>query len=160
MSAQSRSAWWETPRTHPPSASCFPKTSRWFWTRSCAPPAARPFSTGPLDALLQLARGAVLTPNIAEAELLLGGPADAGLLLAKGPCAVLLKGGHGAADPVDVLATPQGTTRFQASRIPGSRRGTGCRLASALAASLARGIPLLEAVPEAREYVRSYLQSP
>ena len=119
-----------------------------------------PLFEGPLDALLQLARGAVLTPNIAEAELLLGGPADAGLLLAKGPCAVLLKGGHGAADPVDVLATPQGTTRFQASRIPGSRRGTGCRLASALAASLAKGIPLLEAVPEAREYVRSYLQSP
>src|SRR4051812_35898759 len=47
---------------------------------------------GPPDALLQLARGAILTPNIPEAELLLGGPADAGLLLAKGPSAVLLKG--------------------------------------------------------------------
>jgi hydroxymethylpyrimidine/phosphomethylpyrimidine kinase len=115
---------------------------------------------GPPDALLQLARGAILTPNIPEAELLLGGPGDAELLLARGPCAVLLKGGHAEGDPVDILATPQGTTRFQAPRIPQTRRGTGCRLASALAALLARGIPLQEAVPPARNHVRQYLQAP
>jgi hydroxymethylpyrimidine/phosphomethylpyrimidine kinase len=115
---------------------------------------------GPPDALLQLARGAILTPNIPEAELLLGGPGDAELLLARGPCAVLLKGGHAEGDPVDVLATPQGTTRFQAPRIPRTRRGTGCRLASALSALLARGIPLQEAVPPARNHVRQYLQAP
>lgn len=114
---------------------------------------------GPPEALLQLARGAILTPNIPEAELLLGGPADATLLLARGPSAVLLKGGHAGGDPVDVLATPQATTRFQAPRIPSRRRGTGCRLASALAASLAGGTPLLQAVSEARELVRRYLQA-
>jgi hydroxymethylpyrimidine/phosphomethylpyrimidine kinase len=115
---------------------------------------------GPPAALLELSRGAILTPNLPEAELLLGGPADARLLLAKGPSAVLLKGGHAAGDPVDILATPQGTTRFQSPRIPVTRRGTGCRLASALAASLAKGIPLLEAVPLAREHVRQYLSAP
>ena len=115
---------------------------------------------GPPQALLHRATGAILTPNIPEAELLLGGPADAALLLGKGPCAVLLKGGHAPGDPVDTLVTPQGTTRFQAPRIPGTRRGTGCRLSSALAASLAKGTPLLEAVPEAREHVRRYLQAP
>ncbi|HEY6911053.1 MAG TPA: hydroxymethylpyrimidine/phosphomethylpyrimidine kinase [Myxococcales bacterium] len=115
---------------------------------------------GAPEALLQLATGAILTPNIPEAELLLEGPADAALLLAKGPSAVLLKGGHGQGDPVDILATPQGTTRFQSPRIPGTRRGTGCRLASALAASLARGLPLLEAVSQARDHVRRYLQAP
>ncbi|HET7786914.1 MAG TPA: hydroxymethylpyrimidine/phosphomethylpyrimidine kinase [Myxococcales bacterium] len=114
---------------------------------------------GPPEALLQLARGAILTPNLPEAELLLGGPADATLLLARGPSAVLLKGGHAGGDPVDVLATPQATTRFQAPRIPSRRRGTGCRLASALAASLAGGTPLLQAVSEARELVRRYLQA-
>jgi hydroxymethylpyrimidine/phosphomethylpyrimidine kinase len=114
---------------------------------------------GPAEALLQLARGAILTPNIPEAELLLGGPAEAALLLARGPSAVLLKGGHAEGDPVDILATPQATTRFQAPRIPSRRRGTGCRLASSLAASLALGTPLLKAVTEARELVRRYLQA-
>jgi hydroxymethylpyrimidine/phosphomethylpyrimidine kinase len=114
---------------------------------------------GPAEALLQLARGTILTPNIPEAELLLGGPADAALLLARGPSAVLLKGGHADGDPVDILATPQATTRFTAPRIASRRRGTGCRLASSLAASLARKTPLVEAVTEAREYVRRYLQA-
>src|SRR4051812_11865166 len=46
-----------------------------------------PLFDGPPEVLLQLARRAILTPNIPEAELLLAGPADAGLLLAKGPSA-------------------------------------------------------------------------
>ena len=118
-----------------------------------------PLFDGPPQALLELARGAILTPNIPEAELLLEGPADAGVLLARGPSAVLLKGGHAEGDPVDILATPQGSTRFQAPRIPGTRRGTGCRLASALAARLASGAPLEVAVTAARDYVRRYLQA-
>ncbi len=112
---------------------------------------------GTPEDLLDLARGAILTPNLPEAEALLGGAADAQALLAKGPLAVLLKGGHAAGDPVDILATPEGVTRLGASRIAGTRRGTGCRLASALATALAKGTPLRAAVAEARAYVRRYL---
>ena len=46
-----------------------------------------------------------------------------------------------------------------AGRIPVKARGTGCRLASAIAAGLARGTPVREAVIDARRYVREYLQA-
>ena len=116
------------------------------------------FSGSPRE-LLELARGAVLTPNIAEAEALLEGPADARMLLARGPAAVLLKGGHLPGPPTDVLALPGNTESFAAGRIPVAARGTGCRLASAIAAGLARGTGLREAVIDARRYVREYLQA-
>lgn len=116
--------------------------------------------TGPVQSLLELASGAILTPNIPEAvELLGGGPADAQALLRKGPRAVLLKGGHLPGPPVDVLATPEGTEEFTAPRIAARARGTGCRLASAIAAGLARGRPLRDAVIEGRALVRAHLQS-
>jgi hydroxymethylpyrimidine/phosphomethylpyrimidine kinase len=116
------------------------------------------FSGSPRE-LLELARGALLTPNLAEAEALLEGPADARTLLARGPAAVLLKGGHLPGPPTDVLALPGNTESFSAGRIPVKARGTGCRLASAIAAGLARGTPLREAVIDARRYVREYLQA-
>jgi hydroxymethylpyrimidine/phosphomethylpyrimidine kinase len=116
------------------------------------------YSGSPHD-LLELARGALLTPNIAEAEALLGGPADARALLERGPAAVLLKGGHLPGPPTDVLALPGNTEIFTAGRIAVRARGTGCRLASAIAAGLARGAPLREAVIDARRYVREYLQA-
>jgi hydroxymethylpyrimidine/phosphomethylpyrimidine kinase len=116
------------------------------------------FSGSPRD-LLDLARGALLTPNLAEAEALLEGPADAQALLARGPAAVLLKGGHLPGPPTDVLALPGNTESFSAGRIAVKARGTGCRLASAIAAGLARGMPLREAVIDARRYVREYLRA-
>ena len=116
------------------------------------------FSGSPRE-LLDLARGALLTPNIAEAEALLEGPADARMLLDRGPAAVLLKGGHLPGPPTDVLALPGNTESFAAGRIPVTARGTGCRLASAIAAGLARGKPMREAVIDARRYVREYLQA-
>ncbi len=115
------------------------------------------FSGSPRE-LLELARGAVLTPNLAEAEALLEGPADARTLLARGPAAVLLKGGHLPGPPTDILALPGNTESFSAGRIRVKARGTGCRLASAIATGLARGTPLREAVIDARRYVREYLQ--
>jgi hydroxymethylpyrimidine/phosphomethylpyrimidine kinase len=118
-----------------------------------------PLYDGPVEALLELAQGAILTPNIPEAEALLGAPADARKLLGKGPAATLLKGGHRAGDPVDLLVTPAGAEQFAAARIAANARGTGCRLASALAAGLARGLPLRESVMAARQYVRDYLQA-
>ena len=102
---------------------------------------------------------ALLTPNIAEAEALLEGPADARMLLERGPAAVLLKGGHLPGPPTDVLALPGNIESFAAGRIPVTARGTGCRLASAIAAGLARGKPMREAVIDARRYVREYLQA-
>jgi len=89
----------------------------------------------------------------------LGGAADAVRLLREGPKAVLLKGGHLEGDPADVLATASGTEVFTAPRIAARARGTGCRLASAIAAGLARGLPLREAVIAARALVRDYLQA-
>jgi hydroxymethylpyrimidine/phosphomethylpyrimidine kinase len=118
-----------------------------------------PLFSGRPRELLELARGALLTPNLAEAEALLEGPADARTLLARGPAAVLLKGGHLPGPPTDVLALPGNTESFSAGRIPVKARGTGCRLASAIAAGLARGTPVREAVIDARRYVREYLQA-
>ena len=111
------------------------------------------------DSYLALAHGSVLTPNLAEAQVLLDGPPDARALVAKGPRAVVLKGGHLPGDPVDVLATAEGhVEEFRGTRIKTNARGTGCRLASAMAAGLARGVKLRDAVAGAREYVRGYLQ--
>jgi hydroxymethylpyrimidine/phosphomethylpyrimidine kinase len=70
---------------------------------------------------------------------------------------VLLKGGHLPGDPVDVLATAEGIEEFRAPRIKTTARGTGCRLASAIAAGLSREVQLRDAVVGAREFVRAYL---
>ena len=110
-------------------------------------------------AYLRLARERILTPNLPEAEALLGAPPDAGSLLAQGPRAVLLKGGHARGDSVvDVLAVRGGGVEsFSAPRLPRTARGTGCRLASALATRLGQGKELREAVLEARALVRAYI---
>ncbi|WP_149541340.1 bifunctional hydroxymethylpyrimidine kinase/phosphomethylpyrimidine kinase [Siccirubricoccus phaeus] len=107
----------------------------------------------------------IVTPNLPEAEVLLGRPipdaasmpAAAEALLGLGLRAVLLKGGHLPGDDVlDILAAPAGLMRFEDRRI-GTRHthGTGCTLASAIAAGLAQGMPLGAAVARARRYVRA-----
>jgi len=115
------------------------------------------------DAYLRLAKGAVLTPNVAEAEVLLGGKLDnplmAAALLGEGAGAVLLKGGHLPGHPTDFLFQPDEEERFSAPRIAATARGTGCRLASAIAAGLARRLSVREAVVAARQLVRDYLQA-
>jgi hydroxymethylpyrimidine/phosphomethylpyrimidine kinase len=59
---------------------------------------------------------------------------------------------------VDVLCTPDACERLSAPRLPGAgARGTGCRLASALAAHLARGEPLSAAARRAKQLVTAYL---
>lgn len=112
---------------------------------------------------------AVLTPNAEEARLLLGRDApvsspedqeDAGrTFVGRGARAALVKGGHAAgAEAVDVLVTPDAAVRLPGPRLPGTARGTGCRLASALAAGLARGLSLEDAARSAKEYVAGYLR--
>ena len=112
---------------------------------------------------------ALLTPNVHEAAVLAGMEvrtlADAGRaadrLLAQGPAAVLLKGGHldDEDDAVDLLVTADGAAwTFRQPRVDTtSTHGTGCTLASAIAAHLARGRSLLDAVGHARAYLQGAL---
>ena len=113
---------------------------------------------------LLIPRAALLTPNAPEAEVLTGRPvrtvddlrraADA--LLRAGAKAVLVKGGHLPGARVgDPLAPAPGERRFEDARIDSRHtHGTGCTLASAIAAHLARGMALEAAVEDARLYVR------
>ncbi len=131
------------------------------------------------DALLQpeavetLARrmlplATLLTPNLPEAEKLLGRAIPdvatmreaAQALLERGPKAVLLKGGHLTGESVtDVLAEPAGVVEFESLRIASNNtHGTGCTLASAIAAGLAQGMPLRAAVERARAYVQAAIR--
>ena len=113
--------------------------------------------------LLPLAR--VITPNLPEAEALSGVRSvnvddmkvAAQVLLSLGVPAVLLKGGHLEGDALtDLLATPEGIEAFTSERIQTRHtHGTGCTTASAVAAGLAQGMSLRDAVVRARAYVRA-----
>jgi hydroxymethylpyrimidine/phosphomethylpyrimidine kinase len=104
----------------------------------------------------------LVTPNLPEAARLTGLPvgtelerlAAARALAARG-CAVLLKGGHDdGALVVDLLVRGDGTEHLVHPRQVASARGTGCTLASAIAARLGRGEPLLGAVRGGVAYVQ------
>jgi hydroxymethylpyrimidine/phosphomethylpyrimidine kinase len=109
--------------------------------------------------LVPLAR--ILTPNLPEAEALAGidGRDPLALterLLALGPRAVLLKGGHGVGPTlIDMLAEAgRDPETFEGPRIDTPHtHGTGCTLASALATGLAQGMGVHDAVVRARAYV-------
>ncbi len=111
----------------------------------------------------------LITPNIPEAEVLSGREirdetemrAAAETMLTLGVPAVLLKGGHMEGNRlVDILATPEGVTRFEDARIDTRHtHGTGCTLASAIAAGLAQGLGLVEAVARGRRYVRAAIEA-
>ena len=116
------------------------------------------------------ARVLLVTPNLDEASFLVARPlldqqameVAAQELLAMGAQAVLLKGGHLAGDVVhDLLVTQNGKPYWMsAPRIhTGNTHGTGCTLSSAIAAYLALGCSLIEAVESARAYVREALQA-
>jgi hydroxymethylpyrimidine/phosphomethylpyrimidine kinase len=72
---------------------------------------------------------------------------------------VLVKGGHREGEPVDLLVRGRTVVRIRGRRRPGSARGTGCRLASAIAAFLARGLTLEESVRRAKRIVERYLDA-
>jgi hydroxymethylpyrimidine/phosphomethylpyrimidine kinase len=126
---------------------------------------------GAIDTLkrLLLPRAAVLTPSLPEAEILAGHTigdlaamrATARELLALGCRAVLLKGGHLPGDTVyDVLATAAGLRVWDSPRSEGRHtHGTGCTLASAIAAGLAQGMAIELAVDRARLYVQRAIAS-
>jgi hydroxymethylpyrimidine/phosphomethylpyrimidine kinase len=76
-------------------------------------------------------------------------------LLALGAKAVLIKGGHaGGAESVDLLVEPTAVARLASGRVATKNtHGTGCTLSAAIAAGLARGQNLADAVREAKAYV-------
>jgi len=118
-------------------------------------------------------RACLVTPNLEEAALLLGRPladeaaleAAAADLLALGARAVLLKGGHLQTEQLTDLLACAGTAPAAWLRLRGARiasrnlHGTGCTLASAIAAQLALGLPLLAAVQAAHAYVRAAIEA-
>ncbi len=107
----------------------------------------------------------LVTPNLPEAAALLGtGPAETGAaveeqaerLAALGAANILIKGGHGAGDiSSDLLRLSGGRReRFDAPRLETrNTHGTGCTLSSAIAANLARGSSLTDAVGAAKSYI-------
>lgn len=111
-----------------------------------------------------VARASVITPNVPEAEVLTGFPIAtredmmhaAKILNSLGVPGVLVKGGHLCDTTVtDVLQTDDGMELFECERINSKHtHGTGCTLASALAAGLAQGMEIRDAVRRAQEYVR------
>jgi hydroxymethylpyrimidine/phosphomethylpyrimidine kinase len=109
-------------------------------------------------------RALVITPNLPEAAALLDtAPAtnegemrdQVERLLALGPRAVLIKGGHSdAPESVDIFFDGAVELRLPAPRIDtNNTHGTGCTLSSAIAAGLAKGLGLVEAIAEAKAYV-------
>jgi len=116
------------------------------------------------DELMPLAD--VLTPNLPEAEALLGRrirtdrqfDAAAAELLALGAGAVLLKGGHaGGKQVLDRFYDARGKVEFRHPRLPLEGHGTGCTLAAAIAAGLARGLAPRMAARRAVAYVQRAL---
>ena len=113
------------------------------------------------DRLLPVAD--LVTPNLYEVQQLTGVKVteESGLrraadaVLALGPRAVLVKGGHLTGDAVDLLVTRDGVEReLRAPRLDNRHtHGTGCTLASAIASRLALGDPLPDAVAAAKDYV-------
>lgn len=110
----------------------------------------------------------LVTPNIVEAERLSGQPAATDLegmrraakhLHARGAKAVLIKGGHVSGTTSDDLLSDGGAYRlFSALRIATrNTHGTGCTLSAAIAAFLARGLQLGDAVAAAKTYLSSAL---
>lgn len=112
----------------------------------------------------------LITPNMDEAAVLLGRKitrpehlhSAADVLRAKYGCAVLLKGGHlRGREAIDVLRDDRGFAEMRAPFVPGvSTHGTGCTFSAAIAAALACGKPLREAVRSGKRYVtRAIAQS-
>jgi hydroxymethylpyrimidine/phosphomethylpyrimidine kinase len=124
-----------------------------------------------IDALRTLILQArLVTPNLPEAAALTGAIqardedemiAQAQKLLRLGAGAVLIKGGHGSgSESVDILVEDGTHTRIAMPRIEtGNTHGTGCTLASAIAAGLAKNLSLVDAVRQAKAYVTRALEA-
>lgn len=117
-----------------------------------------------------LPRANLLTPNLPEAARLLGVGlartsaavvAQGRALIDLGVRAVLMKGGHATGELcTDFLITPEGVITLSAPRIDTrNTHGTGCSLSSAVAAGLARGLPLEDAVRRAHDWLQGAIRA-
>lgn len=115
--------------------------------------------------LLPLA--AVVTPNVPEAERLTGRRiqtrdemrAAAQAIAKLGPHHVIVKGGHSVGEPVDVYFDGQQFIELHAERIQTRHtHGTGCTFSAAITAFMARGLPVQEAVRQAKTYITGAIQ--
>jgi len=111
---------------------------------------------------------ALVTPNLAEAEALTGeavrdaaGMSRAARAIVRlGAPAALVKGGHLAGAAVDVLFDGEREERFEAPRVRGTDpHGTGCVLSAAIAAGLAHGHDLRDAIAHAKAHVTEVIAS-
>ncbi|MBP2459849.1 MULTISPECIES: bifunctional hydroxymethylpyrimidine kinase/phosphomethylpyrimidine kinase [unclassified Rhizobium] len=113
-------------------------------------------------------KATIVTPNLPEAALLTGMPVaetrsdmtrQAEIILNAGARAVLMKGGHGCGrDSIDLLFDQSGVTAFSSPRVDTKNdHGTGCTLAAAITAGLARGLSLHESVGAAKTYLQDAL---
>ena len=109
---------------------------------------------------------ALITPNIPEAEILMGHPITseddmenaAQEIFARFGCGVLIKGGHSISDANDVLFDGNEIKWFHGKRIDNpNTHGTGCTLSSAIAANLAKGFDLETSVERAKAYISGAL---
>jgi hydroxymethylpyrimidine/phosphomethylpyrimidine kinase len=111
----------------------------------------------------------LVTPNLPEAAGLAGFPVQTpaemeragSAILELGPGAVLVKGGHlQGAEATDLLVTESGVERFEGARIDTVHtHGTGCVLSAAIAAHLARGGELVDAVRKGKEFVTGAIRA-
>lgn len=115
-------------------------------------------------------RASLITPNLPEAAFLTGlsvaqdqheMEAQARALLSRGAQAVLMKGGHQhGVEAIDLLVDAHGTYEFRAPRIETrNTHGTGCTLSAAIAAHLARGEGLHDAIAHAKAYLTGALEA-
>lgn len=116
-------------------------------------------------------RATLITPNLDEAEKLLGAPAGTTLdefvasairLFEKFNTAILLKGGHATGTQiVDILVEPNGNVSlFKHKRVKNiNTHGSGCTLSAAITAELAKGKNLCDAVQNAIEYLQSAMKN-
>lgn len=115
--------------------------------------------------LLPLAR--VVTPNIPEAEVLSGRQITtiddareaAKAIAALGPRFVVIKGGHSPGEPVDRVWDGEELHEFASERVlTQNTHGTGCTFSAGIAAFIARGLPPLEAIAAAKDYLTEALR--
>jgi hydroxymethylpyrimidine kinase/phosphomethylpyrimidine kinase len=118
-----------------------------------------------LKRLLPLAE--VVTPNLAEASMLVGFPVRdvrameeaARVLVKAGARAAVVKGGHLIGDAIDVALVDGVLHRLRVVRVPGDApHGTGCTFAAAIAAERAKDVPLEAAIRNAKRYTTACIR--
>lgn len=117
---------------------------------------------------LLIPKATLLTPNLYEASALTGTSVDnpaamrkaAEALCALGAKSVLVKGGHLPGDPLDLLLHNGEFLELPSERIPTLHtHGTGCTYSAAITAGLAKGLPLPEAVWQAKQFIHSAIRT-